>query len=97
VGSEQRRRWWRDKHFAQRRHNGFLGSDAEPFDASALDAYGDLSQASVLFHGDDATWKSDVSQLDGARYFQMRFTFVNNATSGLSPELSAIGIAFALD
>jgi len=65
----------------------------EPFDASYLDPYGE-SIAIVEYLNEDNTWKSDVDDIDGARYVQMRFSFINNIDSGLSPVLSAVGVAF---
>ena len=69
-------------------------ADLAPFAAEALDPYGDLPLGTVLFHRDDATWKSSLQEIDGARYFQFRVTFVGDLVSGLTPELSAVGIAF---
>ncbi len=39
-------------------------------------------------------WKDQISDIDGAQFFQMRITFVNDIDTGLNGELSAIGIAF---
>jgi hypothetical protein len=39
-------------------------------------------------------WSGDVDAVDGARYLQLRITFVSNIQSSLSPELSAIGIPY---
>lgn len=79
----------------------FRGADAffdaaitDAFDASKLDPMGDLELFQVQFHDDDPTWTSDLSRLDGARYLQMRISFVNDVQAGLTPELSAVGIAF---
>lgn len=41
------------------------------------------------------TWANDIDTIDGAQYVQMRITFVNNIETGLSSELSAIGIAYS--
>ncbi len=51
---------------------------------------------SPLFHpvaGSDR-WSSSAAQLDGARYIQARVSFLSNASTGLSPELSALGLAY---
>lgn len=69
------------------------GSGNAPFDARVVDIYGDFQGGTVQFHG-DRTWKSDVSALDGATFVQVRFTFLNNVDSGLSPELDSFGLAF---
>jgi hypothetical protein len=41
----------------------------------------------------DFTWKTAIGAIDGATFFQCRVTFINNAATGLSPELSALGFA----
>jgi len=64
-----------------------------PFDAAQLDPYGE-SDASVEFLNSNSTWTSDINDIDGARFLQMRFSFFNNIDSGLSPTLSAVGVAF---
>ena len=74
--------------------DGFQDADLAPFAAEALDPYGDLPLGMVRFHDDDATWKSSLAEIDGARYFQFRVTFVGDLASGLAPELSAVGFAF---
>jgi hypothetical protein len=66
--------------------------DATPFDASRLDAYGDLTQGSAILAR--PFWVVDPSFLDGARYLQVRLTFISNATDGTSPTLSALGLPF---
>jgi hypothetical protein len=45
----------------------------------------------------DKTWKNDIDELDQARYFQMRVTFVGNTTTLLNPELSAVGVAWVIN
>lgn len=60
-------------------------------DALSLDTYGD--GANPAFVGGQ-TWKSSISQIDGARYFQTRFTFIANTETGLTPTISAFGVAF---
>jgi hypothetical protein len=37
-----------------------------------------------------------MSQIQGARFFQTRVTFVSNAETLLTPTLSALGFAFRL-
>ena len=39
-------------------------------------------------------WFDDINDLDGARYLQVRITFVSNAATGLTPELSTLAIPF---
>jgi hypothetical protein len=63
------------------------------FDAARLDPYGDPELGTVFFHG-DGTWRADIRDLDGARFLQARFTFVNDVARELSPELDSFGVAF---
>ncbi len=49
---------------------------------------------SVQFTNGISTWLPDIDTIDGSRFLQMRITFVSNTETSLSPELSAIGIAF---
>lgn len=67
--------------------------------AAALDVYGDVpinqtGNGSVTFLGNDKTWKDNMTQIQGARFFQTRITFVSNAETLLTPTLSALGFAF---
>ena len=77
--------------------DGFAGAGDGPFDASALDAYGELEDGTVLFHGGISTWTSDITQLDGARFVQVRLTFVNDLESLARPTLDALAFAFVAD
>jgi hypothetical protein len=71
-------------------------------DASQLDAYGDPQKVMgvpvgvVTFFHNDKTWKSSLSQLQGASLFQVRVTFLANSQTNLVPLLSALGFAFQL-
>jgi len=80
------------------------------FRAEYLDPYGDVRNAigaTITFMGlstdvtyfpsGDKTWKSDIDQLDTARYFQVRATFVGNTTTLLSPEFSGLGVAWQIN
>ena len=77
--------------------DGFAGAGDGPFDASALDAYGELEEGTVLFHGGVSAWTGDLSQLDGARFVQVRLTFVNDLESSAHPTLDALSFAFMAD
>ncbi len=74
--------------------DGFSGAGSAPFDASQLDPYGDVETGSVLFHNGIGTWSDDITDVNGARYLQMRFTFLNAVATGLTAELSSVGVAF---
>jgi len=66
-------------------------------DATKLDLYGEATDGSLItFQNGDASWKSSLSQLQGARWFQVRVTFVANSHTLLVPTLSALGFAFTL-
>jgi hypothetical protein len=66
--------------------------------ADRLDAYGELlippGVGVVTFFGGDSTWKTDLSVLNGAKFFQVRISFVSNVDTLLAPYLSALGFAF---
>jgi hypothetical protein len=66
----------------------------DPFNATLLDAYGDLPDNQVLFHGGENHWSDDVTQADGARFLQIRMSLFNNIETGQSPTLSSIGLVF---
>jgi hypothetical protein len=77
---------------------GNVGNKA--FDASDINTYGDVVNSNkppvelgVTYQG-GVTWKNDIADIKGARYFQMRFTFINNIDTGVNAELSAVGVAF---
>ena len=64
-------------------------------DASILDAYGDSSVVgAVTYLKGDASWKGDIAALDGARFLQVRVSFVSNAATGRVPRMTGLGIAF---
>lgn len=65
-----------------------------PFDSRRLDPYGDLTLGTAAFLNGSATWTSNIAAVNGARYLQARLTFVNNIATGMSAELSALGIPF---
>lgn len=72
---------------------GFSGS-GDPFDATTIDAYGTLAGGTVEFLGGSDAWQSDLDALDGARYVQLRLTFVNDLEDGTSPSLDALALVF---
>jgi hypothetical protein len=73
-------------------------------DANALDGYGDDYAApgnsrdnpnpQINFLDGDATWHTNVSEIDGALYYQVRVTFLSSTETGVSPELSGIGLTW---
>ncbi|MAB81294.1 MAG: hypothetical protein CMJ89_18260 [Planctomycetes bacterium] len=74
------------------------GQLAAAQNADNLDAYGDIApgQAQVIFLDGDDTWKTAISEIDGAALFQIRFTFINNIVKGVTADLDAVGISFTL-
>jgi hypothetical protein len=56
-----------------------------------------ISDQITYFPAGDKTWKSDIDVLDKAIYFQIRVTFVGNTTTLLNPELSGVGVAWAVN
>lgn len=83
-------------HVSVASRGALLVSAALQSDATALDAYGDAAGGghAVAFLNGDNTWKGDVGSIAGARFVQLRATFVSDAPSGLVPTLSGLGIAF---
>lgn len=73
------------------------GSNAAARNADLYNPYGDpIPDAGygVTFINNDRTWKSSLTSLNGARFFQARVTFVGSAQNQLVPELSALGFAW---
>lgn len=60
-------------------------------DATTLDAYGDGALPTFV---NGADWKASPAEIQNARYFQVRVTFISNTETGLTPELSSLGLAF---
>lgn len=79
-------------------YRGALGFSANTlgaqFDATRIDAYGELATGTVTFLNGASTWTGTIQPLNGARYIQVRLTFVSNVATGASPELTALGIPF---
>jgi hypothetical protein len=79
-----------------------LTNNALLTDATKLEAYGNrntwitppVPAPDPSFLSNDASWKSTMSQVNGAPFFQTRITFVSNASTNLTPELSALGFAY---
>ena len=66
-------------------------------DANLYDPYGDAVGLGVTYVNGDSSWKpaSEIGDLVGARYIQMRITMVSNAESGVVPVLSSLGISYS--
>ncbi len=48
----------------------------------------------VSFVGGNANWRTSVDQLDNARFFQIRLSFISNVATGEAPSLSSIGMGW---
>ena len=61
-----------------------------------LDAYGQPigTTGTVTFLNGLSTWRSSISQIDGARFFQFRITFIANLETNLTASVSALGFAY---
>jgi hypothetical protein len=62
-------------------------------DATTLDNYGNIATG-VTFLNADNTWKSNIAQINSARFYQTRISFIGNGATNLAPVLSSLGIAF---
>lgn len=63
-------------------------------DARAIDAYGALTAGDVSFLGGSPAWHGDIDALDGARFVQLRLTFVNDIDDGEQAALDAVALSF---
>lgn len=72
----------------------FNNTQGAEFDGRRLNAYGDPDQGTVQYHLGRADWSSDIDAVDGARFVQLRMSFLNDVNNGLSPFLSALGMAW---
>jgi hypothetical protein len=66
-----------------------------PFDSTRIDPYGELRTGTTTYLNGQRTWSPSIHQVDGAKYVQVRITFVNNIDTALNAELSALGIPFS--
>jgi hypothetical protein len=72
----------------------FFDTGDRPFNAQALTPYGDPRAGTVQYLSGDSSWHHDIRRIDGARFIQARISFTGNVDAALTPELSAIGIAY---
>ena len=72
------------------------GSDGVLNDAQALDVYGNATQGNgtVTFLNGDTSWRNDITQVNSARFFQARVTFISNTATELTPELRSLAFAY---
>lgn len=81
-----------------------LTSNPPQGDALTLNAYGDIPGGGDPEIFDDPAgdngplsnltdWTSDITDLNGLVFYQVRITFINNAATGTFPELSTLALA----
>ncbi len=58
---------------------------------------GGLNGDITFLNPGDETWTGSIDDIDSARFFQIRVTFVGNTTTLLNAELSAIGVAYVVN
>ena len=78
-------------------------------DANFIDAYGNATlcvgtgtcplqvcttNGVPTYFQTNSTWRSSISQINTAKFFQVRVTFISNTDTNLAPSLSALGFAF---
>ena len=68
--------------------------DEEPGLPPAPEYLGGLNSDITFLNPGDETWANVIDDIDTARFFQIRVTFLGNTTTLLNAELSAIGIAY---
>ena len=77
--------------------NSFSGSQAAtfPYDSTRLDPYGEPNTTNYSSNPQNPPWSSNIAvAANGKKFLQIRFTFINNIATGLSPELLAIGLPY---
>jgi len=66
-------------------------------DAQAIEFYGNpasVANGVPTFLAGDPSWRSDITEVNSARFFQARLTFLSNAATGRTPELRSLGFAY---
>ena len=64
-----------------------------PCDGS-IDHNPDTLNTDITFLNGDPRWFADVSDIDGAQFYQARVTFISDTVSGQSPILSAFALTW---
>lgn len=78
------------------------GAPGQPFyigaDAAGLDPYGDPlpepSAGTPSFFGGDASWKADISSLSGARFVQVRISFLGDPVDSEVAKLDGLALSW---
>ena len=73
---------------------GFVPPAAIPQIARGLNLSRAEVHGVVSFYQSNSTWRTSITEINTAKQFQVRVTFVSNTDTNLSPTLSALGFAF---
>ena len=60
----------------------------------SIDHNPDTMNLDISFLNNDPRWFDDITNIDGAQYYQARVTFVSNTVSGQNPILSAFAMTW---
>ncbi|MFT7540990.1 MAG: hypothetical protein ACI9K5_001956, partial [Gammaproteobacteria bacterium] len=82
--------------FEYRGATSFTATGNAEFDTSTMDPYGDPTNGggTVNYFSGTSAFSLDVNDFDGAAFLQIQVTFINNVTSGQSPELSTLVLPY---
>lgn len=83
--------------FAYRGATGLTGNATVYGNAVNYDPYGNPSIVATfgpVFTNGDANWKTDITEIDGSRFVQVRITMGSNPESGVTPNLTSFGFGF---
>ncbi|MFT6833453.1 MAG: hypothetical protein ACJAZN_003638, partial [Planctomycetota bacterium] len=48
----------------------------------------------LIFLGSNPIWRNSMAQIQGARFFQVRMTFISNVATGRTPTVGALGFGW---
>lgn len=83
--------------FAYRGATGLTGAASLYGDATKYDPYGNPIigvNFSPVFTNADPGWKTDITDIDGSQFMQVRITLGSNPESGVTPNLTSFGFGF---
>lgn len=72
------------------------GLPPDPFDATKLDAYGNLNRNGPFQPVTLSDWSRDISVGNGKRFLQVRLTYVNNIETRVGAELDALALPYVI-
>jgi hypothetical protein len=64
--------------------------------SATLDVYGDpeTGNGTPQYLFNDSSWKNDITQINSARFFQVRMSFISNTATERTAELRSLGFAY---